>query len=416
VKAASDAERAAFVPRDREAARVPALDGLRGFAILLVLAFHYAAFLPRDGWWSYLQLIAGTAWVGVDLFFVLSGFLITGILLDARATPRYYRNFYIRRALRIFPLYYVCVSLLLLLRVTWPAARELLGDGSLWPASTYTQNVVMSLPGGLELVPRATYHFWSLAIEEQFYLFWPFFISKLKAGRLTIACVVIMVACLILRGILWHAEVDSRALYFLTPTRLDVFAAGAFVSAAYRSPALWERVSRLAPVVAVAGIAYVLLLFALHGYNPMFTEGASGWLVTLDFTLLAISFAAIVAWCARPGIASRVAAARGLRFFGHYSYAIYLFHPVAGLVSWSVAQQHLAPTGVSPVLLGLAIVGSATVVTVTAARLSWVVVETPFLRLKGRFPSGRARLPRAIGPLTPHAGAALEAKVGHESA
>lgn len=146
---------------------ISALDSIRGVAVLLVILFHcYPTYITKLGW------------LGVDLFFVLSGFLITGLLLDAKGKNNYYRNFIVRRTLRIFPLYYF--ALLLCLVIVPIVFKSLLPpDYGYYTANqlwfwTYTQNWLFSktgFPENLTLV-----HFWSLAVEEQFYLFWPLFV------------------------------------------------------------------------------------------------------------------------------------------------------------------------------------------------------------------------------------------------
>src|SRR5262245_13745 len=172
--------------------RVPALDGLRGLAILPVMLTHFVS----DGDLSPVskvdEIVSATltlGWVGVELFFVLSGFLITGILLDSRGAPHYFRNFYIRRTLRIFPLYYGFLALwlgVLPLFYKWP--NDVLKVVSI-PVSpvwswAYLTNIVQALHDDWRAGPPYTTHFWSLAIEEQFYLVWPTVVFLFSRRRL----------------------------------------------------------------------------------------------------------------------------------------------------------------------------------------------------------------------------------------
>jgi peptidoglycan/LPS O-acetylase OafA/YrhL len=158
--------------------RVPVLDGLRGLAILLVMLHHFFQnYVPEPVWIDRLVFgLMGCGWFGVDLFFVLSGFLITGILYDAKGADRYFLNFYARRTLRIFPLYYAVLVLLFVLlpRVPHPLAADYVSDSApdqLW-FWLYLTNFRIALNGGWysHLVPSV---FWSLAIEEQFYVLYP---------------------------------------------------------------------------------------------------------------------------------------------------------------------------------------------------------------------------------------------------
>ncbi|HZJ61945.1 MAG TPA: acyltransferase [Kofleriaceae bacterium] len=170
---------------DREAPAseiVPALDGVRGLAILLVLAHNLS---PFESTRRLIDLSAGLTfdfgWVGVQLFFVLSGYLISGILLDTRGAPGYYRAFFGRRVLRIFPLYYGVLFLcLVLLPVLGLAPDALLADRrhSVW-LWTYLINWAEPLGAAIAVFP----HFWSLAVEEQFYLVWPFVVSRTPPRR-----------------------------------------------------------------------------------------------------------------------------------------------------------------------------------------------------------------------------------------
>src|SRR5437588_9009399 len=180
---------------------IPALDGLRGLAILLVMGYHFGQ--DADGGGTalgpFLSPVFGVGYHGVDLFFVLSGFLITGILLDMKDRPRYFRNFYIRRILRIFPLYYAvlfCLLVLLPLLVTppvFPFAEAQRRQAWLW---LYASNIYHAWTGHWRLTGFS--HLWSLAVEEHFYLIWPVVIFFCRArGALVVsaACLVASLAC-----------------------------------------------------------------------------------------------------------------------------------------------------------------------------------------------------------------------------
>jgi peptidoglycan/LPS O-acetylase OafA/YrhL len=170
-------------PRSGFAGHLPALDGVRGLAILLVLLYHFVAQTTATN-----RLEAAVNWalgygfLGVDLFFVLSGFLITGILYDSRADPGYFRTFYMRRVLRIFPLYYAVLAVVFFGVSLLPALRgsEIAGlrEHQAW-AWLYGINVYLSIQGGWVL--SYIEHFWSLAVEEHFYFIWPLVVWLLGA-------------------------------------------------------------------------------------------------------------------------------------------------------------------------------------------------------------------------------------------
>ena len=203
--------------------RVEALDGIRGVAVLLVMIGHgvvFGGFSTRSGWDAVFNAGAKTGWVGVDLFFVLSGFLITGILFDTRGSEHYFRTFYVRRFLRIVPVYYA----VLLLYCLWGHALidaaespELSWNGLAW-AATYLSNYPTGLHGW-GVLPHPVRHLWSLAIEEQFYLLWPLLVYRVDARRL-------MTICLVAVGVGWVTRVLLLALsldiagYVWTPARL----------------------------------------------------------------------------------------------------------------------------------------------------------------------------------------------------
>lgn len=207
--------------------RITALDGLRGIAILAVLEFHFAEGLTglsraELAIYNFIR----TGWLGVDLFFVLSGFLITGILTDARHTPRYFQNFYWRRAVRIFPPYY---AFLLAYGVFYPLARHRPLDAPWWHW-TYLTNVAVAL----HLPVGTTPHFWSLAVEEQFYLLWPLLIYLLPRRAAMRVCLGCIVGAPAIRIMLLLAGIGNPAAYVLMPCRVDALAVGGWLALAQR--------------------------------------------------------------------------------------------------------------------------------------------------------------------------------------
>src|SRR4051812_38390961 len=196
---------------------VPALDGLRGFAILLVLLLHFTPMgeastkIGAIGKW-----IASAGGIGVDLFFVLSGFLITGILLDAKGTPHFFRNFYARRTLRIFPLYYgvlfVCFILVPLFHPFNAEEQQVAHEqGWLW---LYGTNIRESMSGADWPFHRGWIsmdHFWSLAVEEHFYLVWPLAVFLLNRRAMIATCFIAIAGALAWRLWLFFSGDESMA-------------------------------------------------------------------------------------------------------------------------------------------------------------------------------------------------------------
>lgn len=348
---------------------VPALDGVRGIAILMVMAFHTPGTIP----WTHF------GWAGVDLFFVLSGFLITGVLLDGAAVEGRARTFYVRRVLRILPLYYA--GILVSLFVIPLIAPSLEGDAhrlaahQLW-LWTYTANWPIGLQGSDPVAPLPFLaHFWSLAIEEQFYLVWPlviWFASRKTAVRVAWVVIIGALAC---RVALVAFGAPSSTRYFLTPCRLDALGVGALI-------ALWLREER-EPIdverrVRVVGLIACLVLAVLIWRARPF-DYDSKLVATLGFSALAWAFGWLVTTAAlRP---SRILGASPLVMAGRYSYGLYVIHPL--IITISVARwPALADTKKDGVIMWVA--------SVLLAWLSYHGFERRFLKLKDRLAPGPA--------------------------
>jgi len=214
--------------------QIPGLDGVRGLAVLLVIAYHYRLALRSEDVFSKIWIHGSSlGWCGVDIFFVLSGFLITGILLDMKGTPHYFRNFYARRTLRIFPLYFGVLAVVYLLLPLIARAR-LAPD--YWPFHhwqmwqwTYLTNFGMAIHGPPAAMTSqiSLGHFWTLSVEEHFYLFWPAIVFALSPRQLKAACIFLGGAALILRCVLAFGHLN---LIGLTPFRLDTLCLGGLLA------------------------------------------------------------------------------------------------------------------------------------------------------------------------------------------
>ena len=378
----------ARVDPPRPAARtIPALDGVRGLAILLVLAHNLNPFERGGHVEQVVELASNFGWVGVQLFFVLSGFLITGILLDSRSAPHYYRGFFGRRVLRIFPLYYgVLVLALWILPGLGRAPPQLLADREhriwLW---TYLVNWAEPLGAGVAAFP----HFWSLAVEEQFYLVWPFVVRRATPRRVLHVAIALAVIAFASRLGLLLAGFNEQGPYMFTICRMDALGLGAAVAAVIRIPALHARVvDRRTGLLAAAGAVFVAGLLVTRGYARTSFVGQ-----TVGYTILAIAFAALVLAAVLDDERGRgrIGAAlqnRVLRSFGKYSYAIYLFHqPLNQLIGEPVLHA-LEPDGAGTAA-GLAYMAVVTAASYVLALASYHGYEKHFLALKRYFPSVR---------------------------
>lgn len=376
------------VPADKSSRRhLPLLDGVRGCAILLVIATHLASGTTAAS--SFDEVVLRTlraGWIGVDLFFVLSGFLITGILLDSRTDPRYFRVFFARRALRILPLYWL--YLLLVVAAAWwlPAdpQRETLLASLPWHAA-YLTNLIVALRGW-DASGFQTGHLWSLSVEEQFYLVWPFLVLVAGARRLREATVRMMIWLPALRAAAVAAGVLTLTTHLLTPFRADSFGAGALLAVLVRDAAR----ERLLPRLRLAGTVAigVLLAIALHDRGLRYS---SPLIRTSGYTLLALGFASLLERLlhAAPGSAAhRTLGSPALRSVGRYSYSIYLFHPPVLLAfDTLILDRNKLPVIAGSRLPALAVYGLLfTALMWLIGFTTWWTVERHFLEFKRYFP------------------------------
>jgi peptidoglycan/LPS O-acetylase OafA/YrhL len=366
---------------------MPALDGLRGLAILMVLVFHYFRVPEGDQAHAWLGHLAGIGWLGVDLFFVLSGFLITGILFATRDRPRYLRTFWARRALRIFPLYYCFLgTYLLIVTVLLPNSPEgeILFANQFWLWG-YGSNF-LNARDGWGATPLSTAHLWSLAIEEQFYLVWPFIVLALHRSALMRVCIILIGASFGLRSFL-HVSGDHVAAYVLLFTRMDALAVGSLLYLALQDAKHKRLVCQWARPVASWSLAVLTLAFLIQpglGNYSFFMQ-------TVGCTLAAIFFAAVIALAVNgPQNAGwgRIGRNRMLQFFGRYSYALYLVHYPMRQVGSAVGlhPQTLVGNGLSPIGAALTFTAFCSILSLVLAMISWRYIEQPMLRLKSLFP------------------------------
>lgn len=357
---------------------IPALDGIRGLAIIWVVLHNATAenFVSPRGVFYFLTLFAHTGWIGVQLFFALSGFLITAGLLETQGESHYFRNFYAKRALRILPLYY---TVLLLFLVVLPGVVTLRPPFSSHPQASlwfFVTNWTNSVPYGFG-------HFWSLAIEEQFYLFWPLLVFRLPPRRLLTACVWIAVGALVVRSAMVAYGADPGTIYENTICRMDSLVLGGAGACVLRVPSLRHWVSSRLGVLGCA----TLILFAAgipltHAYA---TTGASG--ETLGYTLLALCSATFVMSVALSKCRSRIGSLLSwapLRSFGKYSYAMYIFHNLLHKLwgePWLIARFGERPAVQTVFAYGLVIL----LMSYLLAFCSYHLLEKHFLRLKRLF-------------------------------
>jgi peptidoglycan/LPS O-acetylase OafA/YrhL len=344
--------------------------------------------------WGVPAALARSGWCGVDLFFVLSGFLITGILLDSRGASHYFRNFYARRVLRIFPLYYGLLALVFLVgpRVSALATPKFdaLARNQL-PLWFYYMN--LSIAWHNDFYFSAEWiefnHFWSLAIEEQFYLGWPAVVLLCGRRALTAVCVSLIAVALLLRGVFVLSGDYISTVYALTPCRWDGLALGGLLALASRTPGWWAPLARQARLVAIA--CFFVLAGLAAQWNGLIWD--KPFVQIFGYSLLAILFGALIVLAVNTPVSSIVGRAWShsiLRFFGKYSYGLYVVHPnVMEHLMGVLPMETWVQWSGTPTLAVLSFMGTALCLSVILAWLSWHLYEKHFLKLKALFqPAG----------------------------
>jgi peptidoglycan/LPS O-acetylase OafA/YrhL len=363
---------------------IPALDGIRGLAILLVLGDHLLWGNDQAGS-TILRLFIGvreSLWIGVNLFFALSGFLITGILWDTLGKPNFFRNFYARRSLRIFPLYYgVLLTLLALTHIlhfqwnTWQ-----------WYYLTYTANLAIVGMPGLGLPHVNINHFWSLQVEEQFYLVWPLIVYRVRNTQTLIrsalsACLVVLAIRTLL--VIFHSHFANPYLT-LSPTFscVDNLLFGCVLALLLRTEYRQKALDLAPRVFAVCLVCVVLMAIPDGGLNFY-----DSWLQqTIGLTLIGIGSTALIAMALKP--ASRTARAFDwslLRFFGKYSYGLYVYHYTLDSNLTYRFRDLILRHSHSKIIATLGAAFAVGAISVLVAVLSYHLYEKHFLKLKRFF-------------------------------
>lgn len=362
----------------KEHVHIPPLDGVRGVAILAVLASHTSeTMIGEFGVANAFFKLGQLGWMGVDLFFVLSGFLITGILYEAKERAQYFKNFYARRALRIFPLYYFALTFVLIVSAVIPAFA-MTGTANpawMWP---YLTNFVLGMNGAGSF--GVLDHFWSLAVEEHFYLVWPAIVFFLSRRSLMIVAGCALIVVFLLRVSVTDLETGMQMSgYVFTPMRMDGLAAGSLIALAARGPggigALLKPAAIVAPVALIM-FASIVVWRSTSSYHDAFIG-------TIGLSLLWAAFGSMLVlsltWRPMSGLMSTAV----LRWFGKYSYGLYVWHPLI-IIPLMHSDFSRSLRG-DNVVLGSLMMAFALTLSIGVAIASWNLFEKQFLKLKVRF-------------------------------
>lgn len=371
---------------------IPALDGVRGLAILMVLLFHFVTPTgPTDAVDRAISWLFAYGALGVDLFFVLSGFLITGILYDSHKDPAYFRNFYMRRLLRIFPLYYGVLVIVFFVIPAIPALRDSeiagLREQQAW-AWLYGVNIYLAIHGGWVL--SYIEHFWSLAVEEHFYLVWPFLVWLLAARRNVFLGFSLLLAALSLgsRVAASMMGVNEVATTVLTPFQLDALALGGFLAVYLRQPDGKATARRTVLPLAAAGAVLIALQFAVRHFT---SHGAAVQPLRIGaFHMLLAALLLHVLGAPEQSPTQRVFCSAPLRFLGKYSYGLYVYHHFFSYYCVTHGTDRIIAKAVGSHVMALAIQAAAGIgVSIVLAWLSFEYFEKRFLGLKRFWQSPR---------------------------
>ncbi len=368
------------------------LDGVRGVAIVLTVVCNTVVLRGSQFDERIWSTLADAGWIGVQLFFVLSGFLITGILIDTKGNPRYFGNFYARRALRIFPIYFFVLAIIF----TWcffSPYRSI----PLNPLCyiLFVSNFCIAANGSwVEGYLGVT---WSLAVEEHFYLFWPFLVAFLPSRWFLIVTCGLIAGSLLLRYAMTAGGFSGLSIYTLTPTRIDGLAAGALVAMLVRSQISAEVLTRAAKWAFAAGL---LIMTATAVRDKSFYYD-SILIQTIGYTALTLMATGLVLMLVmmrgQQDLLCRAMRWRPLTLLGFYSYAIYLYHSIVQTLllklpvfqreqfdafpSWKIIAQASFTCLVLIITFGLSVI-------------SYYVIEKRFLDLRRYFdPNSTRRAP-----------------------
>lgn len=363
---------------------LPELDGVRGLAILLVTVYRFAREVPTESLpGEVLSSVVSLGERGVDLFFVLSGFLITGVLLDSAKHTHQLRNFFVRRTLRIFPLYFAALALLLTaLPAVWPRPIFVEAQQQQFYLWTYLANARITWLD--EWCYGYLDPFWSLSVEEHFYLLWPLVIFCLSVRRSMWFAVFAGIACAVAR--VAYAEFGTLVIApdVMSFFRFDGLLWGGAIATAARLPKgiLGWRSAVAAIVVPLAITAIAADLIA----NRALTIPHSLW------ALFWVSGLVLLLTSSKVSVLARIFRDARLRRLGKYSYAMYVFQGpliplVAGVWSSAIVASWLRLDATTSVLATIVYTMGMFALTFASAVLSWHVLEKHFLKLKRYFPS-----------------------------
>lgn len=371
------------VPRLKFDKRIPELDGIRGLAILLVVFSHYilSATVTIHSIPYYIVMLGQLSWTGVDLFFVLSGLLIGGILIDAKDSANYFKVFYVRRSYRILPIYAVsCLIFYLILQSEFnkaaPAFHWLFRNPEPWYVYvTFTQNIWHAIYG--VPVPVWLGVTWSLAVEEQFYLTLPFVIRFVQRRHLIFVSIATIIAAPMIRMLFYfHMAEPTIAPHILMPCRADTLMLGVLAAIIVRSP---NGLKLLESNIRYLYLSLAILSFGMALLTLSYWHTGTFYMSLVGYTWIGLFYLCIllIAILPKPNFIRRIFRFTVLTKLGILAYGVYLFHQVVlGLCfGYLVGKEPGIANGRDGVVTLLAFI-----LTLALAILSWIYIEKPLIK------------------------------------
>ena len=366
------------------------LDGIRGFAVAIVVLFHFHTLLNVGIGKNTAALIAGRfmqlGWLGVDIFFVLSGFLITGIILKERSAPGFWKTFYSRRAFRILPAFVAVFAITLAAtHYIWPTIE--IRRSYVLMATFFLANWTIVTGSELPILG----HLWSLAVEEQFYFLWPQAAKRLRVDSVLRLSLALTAACVVLRISLALAHVNPYTVYKITPTSVDGLAIGAALAAGMIVPRVREFLDRWWSSIAWGALGVLVAAFMLfRGSLFLFNVWSQVAAIPTVAVLVAVLiYGSVEAVLPRPldGFLTNPV----MTWLGRRSYGLYLIHePIRFAMEQSRLHGYLARLS-SGVGINVLLCIFAIVLALCLAEICWRVIEAPAQSFRRRLQMKRTR-------------------------
>lgn len=343
------------------------LDGIRAIAALMVMFYHFFQHLSSDNFvFNVFKKISIIGQTGVSLFFVLSGFLITRILLFNKTSDKYFSTFYIRRALRIFPLYYL---FLILFYYVAPLIVDL--PKSSFSTQFYYWIYLQNFANTFNWLSYGPPHFWSLAVEEHFYLFWPLIIYYLDNKKVVFTILLLLVVALLTRI---YLNSQSLEVFYFTFSRIDELVFGALLALMELNNLFLSKYAKRYFILFIISSIPTILLWVL------FSGATNSVVQVIKFPLMAINYFALVAYVisiSKQSIVTKILTTRFFTFTGKISYGLYVYHPLCFMIL--TFKFHTGNYFINFL--------TAFIATYLIASISYYTFESKFLKFKSRFSS-----------------------------